>query len=366
MKHIVLTGGPCAGKSTALAEIKECLEQRGYQVFIVEESATELINQGIRPFGDNAIPSYQFQKIIMNYQMKKERLIRLKAKPFRKSVIIYDRGMIDNKSYVDEVTWHHLLSELKLNEVKLMNRYDQVIHLVTAADGKEEFYTTLNNEARSEDATLARTRDTNTLNAYVGHHNLKVVDNSTNFEDKITRVKNCILAELNEPLCLNNQYKFLVDLRKSNLEKLNSISTKSYIEQTYLKSEENIDKKVRKKIMNGTETYYLTIKRKENEQEEIKTNRVISKIEYLYYLKRERSYLDSIEKIRYSFRVGKEVYNLDVFPDNNWGILENETTKNIKDLVLPDFLEIVGIKQDNTELHNKTIAKRKTCITGKK
>jgi len=32
--------------------------------------------------------------------------------------------------------------------MKLMNRYDQVIHLVTAADGKEEFYTTENNEAR--------------------------------------------------------------------------------------------------------------------------------------------------------------------------------------------------------------------------
>ena len=193
MKNIVLTGGPCAGKTTALASLKECLEERGYQVFILEESATELINKGIKPFGENAIPLYDFQKIIINYQLKKELLIRLKARLQKNSIIIYDRGVIDNKSYLDEISWYRLLNELKLNELKLMNRYDQVIHLVTAADGKVEFYTTANNQARMEDASLARLRDTNTLNAYIGHHNLKIADNSTNFEDKINKVKNYII-----------------------------------------------------------------------------------------------------------------------------------------------------------------------------
>ena len=100
MKNIVLTGGPCAGKTTALSELKQCLEERGYKVFILEESATELINKGIKPFGENAIPIYDFQKIIINYQLRKEFLIRLKATFYKNCIILYDRGVIDNKSYL--------------------------------------------------------------------------------------------------------------------------------------------------------------------------------------------------------------------------------------------------------------------------
>lgn len=359
MKNIVLTGGPCAGKTTALTSLKECLEERGYQVFIVEESATELINKGIKPFGENAIPLYDFQKIIINYQLKKELLIRLKAKLVKNSIIIYDRGVIDNKSYLDEISWYRLLDEMKLNELKLMNRYDQVIHLVTAADGKPEYYTTTNNEARSEDISLARLRDINTLNAYIGHHNLKVADNSTDFNTKINKVKNYILAELNEPLCYNNQYKFQVDISNSNLEKLKSISTKSYIEQIYLKTNDDIDRKIRKKIIDGNISYYLIEKRKNNEQEEIKTKRVISKLEYLYYLSQKDNSINPIRKLRYSFRYGKEVYNLDQFEDIEWGLLECETAKKLSELNLPEFLKITSIEQNDSKLYNKTIAKKK-------
>ena len=73
MKKIVLTGGPCSGKSTALSNIKETLENLGYNVFIVNEAATELINNGIKPFGENAISMYDFQKYVIDYQLKQER-----------------------------------------------------------------------------------------------------------------------------------------------------------------------------------------------------------------------------------------------------------------------------------------------------
>ena len=44
------------------------------------------------------------------------------------------------------------LDELKLRD----GRYDAVLHLVTAACGAEEHYSLDNNEARSENAELAR------------------------------------------------------------------------------------------------------------------------------------------------------------------------------------------------------------------
>lgn len=362
MKNIVLTGGPCAGKSTALAEIKDCLESRGYKVFILEESATELINKGIKPFGEDSIPLYDFQKIIMKYQLCKEKIIRIKARMFKKSVILYDRGVIDNKSYMDELSWQKLLKELKLKESNLMKRYDLVIHMVSIAEDRADLYTTENNAARSEDVNLAKERDSNTLKAYLGHHNLKVVDNSTDFNEKITRVKNCILSNLNEKDCFNSQYKYLVDLSKSDLDYVKGISVKSYIKQTYLKSLADVERRVRKKYTNGEVTYYLTIKRKLDTLEEIKVNKVISKMEYIYYLSEKDSNLGEIEKIRYSFKVGKEVYNLDVFPNNDFGILENETTKNIDMLKLPSFLEIVDNNDKNIELRNIKIVKKKVRI----
>lgn len=37
---IVLTGGPCGGKSTGLSKIEQELTEKGYKVFIVPETAT--------------------------------------------------------------------------------------------------------------------------------------------------------------------------------------------------------------------------------------------------------------------------------------------------------------------------------------
>ena len=45
---VVLTGGPCAGKTSALSKIESYFTERGYKVLIVGESATEIIKSGIK------------------------------------------------------------------------------------------------------------------------------------------------------------------------------------------------------------------------------------------------------------------------------------------------------------------------------
>ena len=125
-----------------------------------------------------------------------------------------------------------------------------------------------------------------------------------------------------------------------------------------MKSEEDEDKKVRKTIINGSISYYLIIKRKNNNKEEIKTNKIISKIEYLHYLSKRDETLEPVIKIRYSFRYGKEVYNLDIFNNSKWGILENGTSKHIDDLELPNFLNVVSL-EENIDLNNKKTANKK-------
>ena len=66
ISKIVLTGGPCAGKTTALTWINNYFSQRGYTVLTVPETATELITNGVAPWtcGTN----YEYQLFQMKFQ----------------------------------------------------------------------------------------------------------------------------------------------------------------------------------------------------------------------------------------------------------------------------------------------------------
>ena len=70
------------------------------------------------------------------------------------------------------------------------NRYDAVLHMVTAADGAEKFYAALNNEARYESVAEAVNKDKKLREAYMGHKNWFMIDNmGVNFDQKINRAK---------------------------------------------------------------------------------------------------------------------------------------------------------------------------------
>lgn len=47
IKRIVLTGGPCAGKTTGIAILRDRLASLGYKVIVLEEPATALMQSGV-------------------------------------------------------------------------------------------------------------------------------------------------------------------------------------------------------------------------------------------------------------------------------------------------------------------------------
>ena len=49
LTQIVITGGPCAGKTTCMSVLEQRLTEKGYKVIVAAESATELILSGISP-----------------------------------------------------------------------------------------------------------------------------------------------------------------------------------------------------------------------------------------------------------------------------------------------------------------------------
>ena len=185
---IVITGGPCGGKSTAMAKIQDAFSEKGYTVLFVPETATEFITGGVAPWtcGTNA----EYQKCQMLLQLEKERLFEQAARtmPKEKILIVCDRGTMDNMAYMDEKETAEVLEYIRKDKEALLDSYDAVFHLVTAANGAEEFYTTANNSARIETPTEAIALDNKLISAWGCHPHFYIIDNSTGFDEKINRL----------------------------------------------------------------------------------------------------------------------------------------------------------------------------------
>jgi thymidylate kinase len=56
---IVITGGPCAGKTTAMSWITNTFTKQGYAVLFIPETATGLITSGVAPWTCDTALDYQ-------------------------------------------------------------------------------------------------------------------------------------------------------------------------------------------------------------------------------------------------------------------------------------------------------------------
>ena len=95
------------------------------------------------------------------------------------------------------------------NDVSLRDdRYNQVIHMVSAAKGAEMFYQT--DGGRYEGIELAKQLDDFSSQAWVGHPYYDVIDNSTDFETKVTKV----IASICHRLGMEVEDRLSMDSRK--------------------------------------------------------------------------------------------------------------------------------------------------------
>ena len=109
------------------------------------------------------------------------------ADTFNDIVVLCDRGLMDGSAYVTRSQWQALMDDLGVTIVQIReNRYDAVIHMVTAADGAEDFYAT-QVEARYESAEEAREKDEFLRQAYMGHQRWILISNKdcNDFQTKI-------------------------------------------------------------------------------------------------------------------------------------------------------------------------------------
>lgn len=360
ISKIVITGGPCAGKSTAMSWIQNAFTQLGYTVLFVPETATELITGGVAPWtcGTNA----EYQKCQLKLQIEKENIFEMAAKTMdaSKVLIVCDRGTLDNKAYMDNLEFNEALKFIGSNEVELRDNYDAVFHLVTAAKGAEEFYTTANNSARTETVEEAAALDDKLISAWTGHPHLRVIDNSSTFEDKMKKLIAEISTFLGEPEPFEIERKYLIEYPDIAWLESNPTCQRIEIIQTYLNSSNGDEVRVRQRGVDGNYIYFQTIKRKVSDLKRVEIERRLSQAEYLKLLMDADTTKRQIRKTRYCLTYDNQYFEIDVYPFwNDKAIAEIELSDENATINFPKQIKIIKEVTDDESYKNASLAQIK-------
>ena len=121
---------------------------------------------------------------------------------------------MDGAGFMEKEGWLKLLEITGRTNLDLRdNRYDAVIHMVTAADGCPEFYD-YENSARYHSPEQAVETDKMLRTVYLGHNKLFVIGNEephNGFDGKIERTVEAVKTVLGLPTQKTCHKKFLVD-----------------------------------------------------------------------------------------------------------------------------------------------------------
>ena len=357
---IVITGGPSAGKTTGLSWIQNEFTKLGYTVLFVPETATELISGGVTPWGCGS--NLDYQKCQMRLQLEKERLFEQAAKTMKaeKVLIVCDRGTMDNRAYMNELEFSQVLNEVGSDEIQLRDSYDAVFHMVTAAKGAEKFYTTENNSARTETVEQAAALDDKLIAAWTGHPHLRVIDNSTNFEDKLKRLIAEIRSFLGEPEPMEIERKFLIEYPDIKwLERLPNCRKVDII-QTYLVSGNGDELRVRQRGENGSYICFKTRKRLIDGMKRIELEERLSQEEYMRLLMEADPTKRPIRKTRYCLTWDNQYFEIDVYPFwKDRAVAEIELSDENTPIRFPKELKVIREVTDDPTYKNAALAEIK-------
>ena len=352
---IALTGGPCSGKTEALSFLENRLTSFGTEVFTLEETASSLIKRGITP---KTHGSFGFHSLLFEKQYNKETELYKKAEQSGSdiSVIICDRGLLDNRAYVTEDEFKRYAGGFGLSENKIRCMYDGVFHLVTAANGAESFYNH-DNGVRHESAEQARVLDNELLAVWTGTPHLRIIDNRSDFADKLERLLEEVKAVIGIPKPYEIERKFLIEYPDTEL--LSSIKTcrRVPVTQAYLDTPEEGKFRVRKRGEGKDAVYIKTVKKKISDLTHIEDEEYISEKEYYSYLSQKQYVHGSIIKDRYCIALNSTYYELDVYPFFiDRATLEIELLSEAQPYVLPDFVKVIREVSNEKEYKNKYLA----------
>ena len=195
----------------------------------------------------------------------------------------------------------------------------------------------------------------------MGHPHLRVIDNSTSFEEKINRLISEISVFLGEPEPYEIERKFLIEY--PDLKELDVMPNCRKVEiiQTYLKSEKNEEIRVRQRGESGHYIYFKTVKKKISDVKRIETEHRITGEEYLMLLMEADTTKRQIRKTRYCLLYENRYFEIDIYPFwSDKAIMEIELRDENERIVFPKNIKIIKEVTDDESYKNASLAKINT------
>jgi predicted ATPase len=200
--QIVLTGGPCAGKTRVLSQLSQDF---GEVVEMVPEAANMLIGGGF-PMPSDTLPyserwQLSLQDPLYALQYSIEANHQEIARNTAKRLVVCDRGVLDQAAFfkrgVDE-----FLDRFRIPDIsQIHERYKVVIHLGTVAflGDKEYREASSGSQIRVEsEITQVLEVEQATREAWQSHPNRVIVEPSQNFEEKYEEVAKIVKDRLKQ------------------------------------------------------------------------------------------------------------------------------------------------------------------------
>ena len=152
---IVVAGGPCAGKTKALAFLSRELTDRGWSLVMVPECATTLIEAGISP---QTATRMGFQTAVFELQLAQEEVFLAAADCVTSDrvLVVCDRGLMDGGGYLTDEEFEEIMREHDMTREAAFARYGAVFHLESVARSTHGTYSHKSNASRMEDPEEAR------------------------------------------------------------------------------------------------------------------------------------------------------------------------------------------------------------------
>lgn len=326
----------------------------------VPEAATLLLQNGVS-LGGSGLSAYDFQHAVLRTTLHLERtFLAAASKMPGRTLLCCDRGMMDSLPYCDSrEQFEALIAHMGLTMVQARDeRYVAALHLRSAAIGAEAYYTQANNSARRETLEVARRLDGRTLDAWMGHPHLRIIQNKGTFEEKMKDVlaETCKLLGIPEPVETERKYRISPEFSLSALGSYQEVD----IEQFYLFSNDpNDELRFRRRTQWGESVYFETRKRPgPDPASRIETERMISPLDYESGKRFQLPGTRFVRKRRICFVYDNQYFELDCFeePEVSYCLLEIELLDPGQEVRLPPFLTIEEEVTGKKEYSNRALA----------
>lgn len=207
---IVLTGGPCGGKTTSIGYLQQKLGDK-YNVIVLDEIANGLLQLGY--LDEIKIGLLDFQRLLFNIQFINEYNAEKSC-----DILLCDRGLLDSKAYLNSSQYNEILSSNKLSCKDILSTYNLALYYRTIA---YEYPDLFRKQRVYETTASAISRDKQSLEIWKKILLDIKYSNTEGFQTKVNKIYDSMYREI-----LN-----------SNLDEGNTLS--DYYDDSVIKSMNN-------------------------------------------------------------------------------------------------------------------------------